>query len=431
MPSYGASMVAKNPSQEAASGGSASTKKWRGRSILSLVLFIVATILTPAAAVGHWAHTTVTDTQVYVDTVGPLAKNAEIQEAVGKIATDAVVKQIDTKKVVGGFLTQLLPDDDLAATLTGPLSAGVNQVISSGVRVIMSTDAFQTAWDATNKAAQRSLIATLEGDPKGVVQIKGADVVLDISSLLEEIQKSLVKQGIDAAAKVKIPESDSSIVLMSAPAFEQLRTIWAFSNPVLSFILLIVAILFTVSVLLATRRARTTVVLGITLFVIGAAMRLSLPWAQSQITNNFTNTVFENASVAFFQALQTNLVEGVVLMMLLGVILVFVGWFIGGSDSALRARTALDRGFADIASQLPEWAPRIGRPLRAHATAVQLGLLFLWLITVFTATQFRFESTLGWTLLILGLLTVARILMTASEPDRVIRENEDFEIIES
>jgi hypothetical protein len=332
---------------------------------------------------------------------------------------------------VGGFLTNLLPNDELAATLTGPLSAGVNQVIGGAVRLVMSTDAFQTAWNVLNTAAQRSLIAALEGDPKGVVQVKGPNLVLDISSLLEEIQKALVDQGIGVAAKVKIPESDSDIVLMSAPAFEQLRTIWAFTSPLLSFILLIVAIFFTVSVLLALRRARTTAAVGIAIFVIGGAMWLSLPWVESRFTNAFIGTNFEAASIAFFQALLANLIEGLFTMMLLGVFLVIVGWFVGRTKSGLSARDSLIRGLADIASRLPEWGASIGRPLRDHASAVRWGLLFVWLIAVFTAAQFHLVSTLGWTALFLGLLTVVEILMLASDDHLLeIRQDVEVEILE-
>jgi hypothetical protein len=292
-------------------------------------------------------------------------------------------------------------------------------VIAGAVERFLTSDAFQTAWFALNTAAQRSLIAALEGDPEGVVQIQGPDVVLDISSLLEVVQKALVDQGIDVAAKVTVPEVDKQIVVMSSPAFEQLRTIWAFTNPLLSFILLLVALLFTVSVLLATRRARTTVAVGVVVFVLGMALQLSLAWAESQFTNAFSGTIFEAASIVFFQSFLTNLLEGLVSMILLGVILVIVGWFAGRTDSALRTRAALVRGYADMASRLPAWASTIGRPMRDYAPFVRWGILFLWVIAVFTAAGFHFESTLGWTALFLGLLTIAEILMYTPD-DRVL-----------
>lgn len=386
-------------------------KKWRGRSIISLVLFILATILTPAAVVGHWGHTTITDTEAYLETVGPLAANPEIQQAIGDVVTDAVIQQVDAKELVGGFLTELLPNDKLAESLAGPLSSGINQVIAGAVQKFMASDAFQTAWFALNKAAQRGLVAALNGEPDGVIRVEGPDVVLDISSLLVTIQKALVEQGIDVAGKVKVPELNAQVVVMSSPAFEQLRTIWKFASPLLSFILLIVAALFTLSVMLATRRARTTVAVGIAVFALGGVLQLSLSWAQTQFENAFLGTIFQAASIAFFQLFLAYLIEGLFSMMLLGVILVVVGWFAGRSDSALRTRAALIRGYADMGSRLPEWVGSVGRPMRDYAPFIRWGLLFLWLIAVFTTAGFQFESTIGWTALFLGLLTVAEILM--------------------
>jgi hypothetical protein len=394
-------------------------KKWRGRSIVSVVLFVLATILTPVAIIGHWGHTTITDTDAYLETVGPLAANPDVQAAIGAVVTDAVITQVDAQELVGEFLTELLPNDALAGALTGPLSSGVNQVIAGAVQKFMSSDAFQTAWYTLNAAAQRSLIAALEGDPEGVVQIKGPDVVLDITSLLTVIQRALVDQGIDDAAKVTVPEVDRQIVVMSSPAFDQLRTIWAFTNPLLSFILFIVALLFTVSVLLATRRARTTVAVGVVVFAIGVVLQLSLAWAERQFENAFAGTIFEAASIAFFQTFLSFLLKGLLSMMLLGVILVIIGWFAGRTDSALRTRAALVRGYADMASRLPEWAASVGRPMRDYAPFVRWGLLVLWVIAVFTAADFRFESTIGWTALSLGLLTIAEILMYAPD-DRAL-----------
>ena len=187
-------------------------KKWRGRSIISLILFLLATVLAPVAVIGHWGHETLTDTERYMATVGPIGASPEVQQAVGTAVTDAVIEQVDTEALVGGFLGQLIPNEQLAGALSGPLSSGINQVIAGAVQRFMSSDAFQTAWLTLNEAAQRSLIYALEGEPDGVVRIQGPDLVLDISSLLVVVQDALVNQGIDAAANVTLPYNERQIV---------------------------------------------------------------------------------------------------------------------------------------------------------------------------------------------------------------------------
>lgn len=148
-------------------------------------------------------------------------------------------------------------------------------------------------------------------------------------------------------------------------------------------------------------------------------MQLSLSWAEAQFENAFLGTIFEAASIAFFQTFLAFLIEGLLSMMLLGVILVIVGWFAGRSDSALRTRAALVRGYADMASRLPEWVATLGRPMRDYAPFIRWGLLFLWVIAVFTSAGFEFGSTVGWTALFLGLLTIAEVLMYTPD-DRIL-----------
>ena len=53
--------------------------KWR--SFLAAFLVIVAFILTPIGIVGYWAKQTLTDTQQYIDTVGPIGENAATKAA--------------------------------------------------------------------------------------------------------------------------------------------------------------------------------------------------------------------------------------------------------------------------------------------------------------------------------------------------------------
>jgi TctA family transporter len=46
---------------------------------------------------------------------------------------------------------------------------------------------------------------------------------------------------------------------------------------------------------------------------------------------------------------------------------------------------------------------------------VRWGLLVIWLITVFTFGAVTLEQTLGWTALVIGVLTLSQILMHAPD----------------
>ena len=388
-------------------------KRWRGRSIVSLILFIVAALLTPIAVIGHWGHQTVVDSQQFINTVGPLAEDPEIQQAVSDVVSSAIIQQVDTAELAGGLLGALIPNDQLSDLLSGPIKAGIDSLIRGGVERFVQSNAFQSAWVRINEAAQQGFMAALTGDPTGPVQFEGDLLVLDISTLLQDVQQSLVDEGIAVAGVVTIPESDAQIVLMDSPGLTQVRTIYGFASPILGFILLITAALFTVSVLLASRRARTTVAVGIVVLAWAVALNYGIRFAEASFVNAFQDTLFEAAATAFYNQLLLYLLLAVQGLVLLGIVVIALGWFSGTTRSATLTRVSIESGLAEIGQRLPTGFSVIGRPMREYAPFVRWGLLGAWLIAVFAFGAVTLERTLGWTALLLGLITLAQILMYA------------------
>jgi len=396
-------------------------KRWRGRSFVSLILFVIATLITPIAVIGHWGHQTIADTQQFIDTVGPLAAQPEIQEAVATVVGDAIISQVDTGQLAGGLVGSFVENDSLATLLTGPIKLGIDSAIRQGVNRFVESDAFTQAWITINRAAQRGFIAALTGEPSGPVQFDGDLLVLDISSLLQQVQQSLVDDGLSIAAAVTIPDSDAQITLLDSPALAQARAIYALASPFLSFILLLTAALFTLSVLLATRRARTTMSVGVVVVVWAIVLNFGIRAAESSFVNAFKDSIFELAATVFYNQLLTYLLLAVQGLILLGLVVIALGWFSSTSATAMSVRGSIDAGLVDIGRRLPAGFSSVGRPLREYAPFVRWGLLALWLIAVFALGRVTLEHTLGWTAIILGLLTLAQILMHA--PDEAAPEH--------
>ena len=102
---------------------------WGARSIASLLIFIIAAVFTPIALVGHWGHRTVIDSARYIDTVGPLIDQPEIQASLASAVTDAVVAKADTENQVEGLLNKLFPDSTFTGALASPIASGINSLI--------------------------------------------------------------------------------------------------------------------------------------------------------------------------------------------------------------------------------------------------------------------------------------------------------------
>ena len=71
-------------SAEVSTPASASRSGGKGRSVVVVILFLLATVLTPIATIGQWGHKTIIDSETYLATVGPLINDPAVQDSISK-----------------------------------------------------------------------------------------------------------------------------------------------------------------------------------------------------------------------------------------------------------------------------------------------------------------------------------------------------------
>jgi len=126
-------------------------------------------VLAPAALVGLWASTSVTETSSYVDTVGPLAEDPAVQGIVADEVERAIVFRYP------------------ASETAGPL------VRRATVRVVSGPE-FPPAWREANRVVHRDLVAVMEGERRPDVDELGR-VRLDLVPVAEAVLATLGDQG--------------------------------------------------------------------------------------------------------------------------------------------------------------------------------------------------------------------------------------------
>lgn len=401
----------------------ASRTRWGGRSIASLLVFILAVILTIPALVGHWGHRTVIDAGRYIETVGPLGTSPEVQEAVATAVKDAVLERVDTEKQVDELLTGLFPDRPIVQNLSAPIAAGINSAIGALVDRFVASDAFETLWIELNTAIQRGAVAILSGETDGTVRLEGDRIVLDISSLLGDVQEFLVNEGITAAGSITIPDNDRTIVLAEAPALAQIRFIYSLTSPILEYIPIVIAALFALSIWLARRRARTAVATGIALLVSAVLVWQGLNIGEEVFVDQLAGTVFAPASQIFWSTLFTYLVAGTKAVGLLGIAVIVAGWLSGRTSSARYLRGHLVRGLGEISGRMPEGlqGSLAGSIAWVRWVVYALGVIIVMLTDVLSPT-----SVLWTVALTAGLITLAELLAVPPRAEVV----EVIEVIE-
>jgi hypothetical protein len=387
-------------------------KRWGARSIVSLILFIIAALLAGVAMVGHWGHRTVIDSERYIATVGPLINQPEVQQALGESVTNAVVAKLDTQNSIAGLLTNLFPNLPATSALAAPLATGINGLVGDLVTKFIASPQFATVWIQLNTVAQKGMVAVLEGGDSGPVQIQGDNVVLDTSIALTAIQQKLVDSGIAVAGKITIPQSDRQVVLFNSPALGQIRFVYALTAPILQWLPLVIAVMFALSIALARRRARTVVATGIVLVVWGVILWIGTGVGQAAFTNQLSGTPWAVASSAFWDTLLAYLIEGIQGITLLGVVLIVAGWFGGRTELATKARGHVVKGLTEIGA-------RTG--LDGAGSWVASNAMWLrWVVYGLATAALLFSgvmsmSTVFWvTALAAGLVTAIQVLVGAA-----------------
>jgi len=334
------------------------------RSFAALLIFAIAAVLTPVAAIGYWGHRTVTDGTQYIETVGPLVDSPEIQAAISDVVTTAIVKQVDTKALVGQVLGGLFKDSPLAESLAAPLAAGVNGLIAEMVKKFVASDAFRDVWIETNKVAQASLVSLLEGKDNGPIQLRGDQVVLDVSGLLNTVKDQVVASGLTLAQGIEIPKTGTQIVLFESPVLGQIQLLYQLSSPILAWFPLIIAALFCLAIALSRNRPRTTLATGMALIALAGVSLWLMDFAQARLVADISGSVLEGALTSFWATFFAYLLKGLWAMVLLGVIVGLGGWFAGRSRPGTAVREAVSRGLHSMGPQggrlnswVRSWAP--------------------------------------------------------------------------
>jgi hypothetical protein len=385
-----------------------------GRSVVAVVCVVVAGLLTTPAAVAYWGQRTLNDTQRYVDTVGPLVDSPQVQEAIAVTVTDAIQARVDVEAILDEVFAGVITDRPRLQRLVGPLAGAINGLIDREVRAFVASDVFADVWVRVNTRAQQALVRVLEGDESGAVSVQGEQVVLDVSEVIDEVQQRLVARGLTIVENVPIPDVDKQIVLLDAPQLEQARTIYAFTNPVARWLLPLVGALYLAALLLARRRPRMTVIIGVVL----AANALLVAWALSVgrqlFINELAGTVFGPASSVFYDTLLTYLERGWQVFLWLGVILVVVGWYAGTNRSGTAVRTTLAGGLETAGAGLADGpVGGTGRWVAANARWLRVVVGVLGAVVLLWGNEVS-PTRLFWSLLLtVVLLGVVQILVGA------------------
>jgi len=205
------------------------------RPFLGGLLATLACLLLPLAVLSTWTATVVGDTDAYVDTVAPLAEDAEVQQAAADRLVDLVNEQV-------------------------PLGIA-EPTVRQAALVVAEGPAFPPVWRSANRVAHRDLVRILEDDSAH------GDVTIRLGGLVTSMAESL-GQGQLASTVAGI---DPTFTVVSSERLDQARTGYQVLETLGAWLPLVWVALVALALLVARQRRRTGAWLGF-----GSAITLGL-----------------------------------------------------------------------------------------------------------------------------------------------------------
>jgi hypothetical protein len=384
------------------------------RSIAAVLALILGLGLLPLGTVTYWGHRTVTDTERYLETMQPLAYDEDVQDSLSIFLTEKIEEQVDPEALVNQLFAGLIEQYPALKALVPVVSGAIDSLIAQVVDRLVRSDQFKQLWDLANTAAQKGLMAILEGRDDGPVSLEGDAVVLDISSIIDQVKQGLVDRGFAAAANINVPEADRQIVLLEAPQLAQIRTIYSLTSPIAVALFFIAILLLVLAVVLARRRPRMVAWAGGGAAAGGLLLIVGLGIGETVFVNTLDGTPFEKASQTFYDQLLKFLYNGAYAIVVLGIIVLAVGLYLCGARWAVELRAAVNNLADDVARNIPAGPiTSSGASVAAHARWFRVGAGVIFTIIVVIGNDLSVARTIWAALIALVLLGVIQVWAAA------------------
>jgi hypothetical protein len=351
------------------------------RRICVALLLIFGFILTPVAVLVTYAKTQVLDTDRYVATVKPLAKDPAVQNYIADTVTTNLLAQVDVKALVNDSLPPR------AGVLAGPLSNALQGFVHETTLRFVQSNAFERIWVGANRVAHAQVDKVLTNKGGAVTVQKNGAVKVDLKGVAGAVQKQLIDQGLTVAEKIPLEKVNGSITIFQSEDLYKARKGAQLLDTVGYALPFVVFACLGGAVLLSVRKRRGFIKAAFAFAAGAVVLALVVNAARHVYLDSLPTTVPHDAAAAFFDTLLRSLHASVRNILLVSLV-VFVAAFLSGPSHpavAFRnwwARVISWAGGGDHAGwgllYASPWVARNKRLLRIILAVVLFVVAFRW-----------------------------------------------------
>jgi hypothetical protein len=381
----------------------------RTRGVIAWVLIVLASLLIPISILSAWAITTITNTDQYVATMAPLARNEVIIDHLATKATDALF----SSHVVQNKVEAVLPPK--AKPIVQPIVAEVKTYVHGLALQVLQSPKFGQLWDALNRHTHNAVVDILTGKQSALTKKveKGGAIVLNLSPALNNIIDKANSRGVTLFNPLKSVLSQNGSLSFTVVTQQQVSKFSGVFNLVvkLGWAVPIAAVLLgLIAIAVAVRRRKTLLRLSIGVALVSTLLLAALSLGRNVFTHQATvHHLDSGVAGTVWDTLLRFLKADLRWMLLAAIVVAFFAWVFGPARYAVWIRRTVASGARWVADQARAISGGAGRAAAESERARHVGawivehLSGLRIVGVIVAGLFLvFLGNLsGWTLLVI------------------------------
>ena len=400
--------------RDGASGAPPKHRAPRTRRISAWILLVLASLLIPVSVISVWAIRTVTDTNHYVETMAPLARNQVIVDHLATKATDALF----STHIVQNKVTEALPP--AAKPIVAPVVSEVHQYVYNLALKVFESPKFGRLWDQLNTHTHAAVIDILTGKQSKLTKRieKGGQIVLNVTPALNDIIAKANARGVTLFNPLKPILGTGDSLGLTIVSKDQVSKFSGWFNLVVKLKWAIPAFALAVAILaivVAIERRKTLLRLGVGVALMALLLLAGLSLGRITFLNQASGHINRDVASTVWDTMLRFLKTDLRWTLLISVLVALGAWVAGPARYAVWIRSTTARGGrwvgtqarslgagADRAAAGSEGMRRSGGWILEHIKGLRVvGVVVAALFVVFGG------NLTGWSLLVILLVLAA------------------------
>ncbi len=332
----------------------------RIRRITAWALVILASLLIPISVISVWAIRTVTNTDQYVATLAPLARNPVIVDHLAAKATD----ELFSTHIVQNKVTAALPAK--AKPIVTPIVNEVHSYVYGLALKVFESPKFGQLWDTLNRHTHDAVIDVLSGKSTPLTQKleKGGGIVVNVTPALNNLIDEANAKGVTLFNPLRpiLTKGDSLGVTVVSKA--QVSKFTSLFNLIVSLkwaIPIIALVLGILGIAVAVEHRKTLLRMAIGVALVTLVLLAGLSLGRITFINQAGHTFNRQVAGAVWDTLLRLLQRDLRWMLLVSVLFAFGAWLAGPARYAVWIRSTCAKGGRWVGAQAHELTAGAGR----------------------------------------------------------------------